>query len=288
MRSYLPDFDLATPGTLAGVLSFMAMGEGWRPIAGGTDLMVLLNAGKLAWKRFVAIDGIPELRGVHSGGSGMLIGAATTFTEIRESELLREQYPLLGLAASWTGGVANQNRGTLGGNIANASPAADSAPALLAYNAELVLLSKAGSRKLSYADFHTGYKQMALREDELIAAIQLPAPPDRPTHYGRKVGTRKAQAISKVCLAGLGSKSGETLRHVRIALGSVAPYPLRCRKTEATLEGQPLNEEVIDRAEQKLREELLPITDIRSTAEYRTAVACNLLREFLGRVREQA
>lgn len=278
MRSYLPEFDLVTPPTMPQALGLLASGEGWRPIAGGTDLMVLMNAGKLDHSRLVAVDRFPELRGIAETESHISIGAATTFTEIREHAALREHFPLLPQAASWSGGVANQNRGTLGGNIANASPAADSLPALLVYEAELLLVSVSGSRTIPYRNFHTGYKQMALNADELIAQIHLLKPSGRTVHHGRKVGTRKAQAISKVCIAATGN-TGE--RRFRLAFGSVAPIPLRCVRTEELLTNDKLTSALIREAERVLSSEISPITDIRSTSGYRTTVACNLLREFL-------
>jgi CO/xanthine dehydrogenase FAD-binding subunit len=194
---------------------------------------------------------------------------------------LRAEFPLLCLAASWTGGVANQNRGTLGGNIANASPAADSAPPLLAYDASLRLRSLQGERNIAYRDFHTGYKQMQLSRGELITTIHLPRKFAGWKHYARKVGARKAQAISKVCLNGLLQLQGRTVTGVAIALGSVAPTPIRCAVAETELLGQEISPEIIDRAKSALSAEIKPIDDVRSTAHYRAQVARNLLGEFL-------
>ena len=182
-------------------------------------------------------------------------------------------------AASETGGLAIQNRGTLGGNIANASPAADSPPALLAYNAELELLSVRGSRWVPYQSFHTGYKQMIMQPDELLARIRLPRLWPDLQHYYRKVGTRKAQAISKVCLAAAAKVNEGTIDHVRIALGSVAPIPLRCLKTEDTLRGDA-ERGSIENAKAELAREIVPIDDIRSTKDYRLRVSLNLLEDF--------
>ncbi len=184
-------------------------------------------------------------------------------------------------AASETGGLAIQNRGTLGGNIVNASPAADSPPALLAYNAELELLSVHGSRWVPYQGFHTGYKQTIMQPDELLARIRLPRLWPDVHHYYRKVGTRKAQAISKVCLAATARVNDGTLDHIRIALGSVAPIPLRCRKTEDALRGAVLDEAIIKNARAELANEIVPIDDIRSTKDYRLRVSQNLLEDFL-------
>ena len=184
-------------------------------------------------------------------------------------------------AASETGGLAIQNRGTLGGNIVNASPAADSPPALLAYNAEVELLSVRGARWVPYENFHTGYKQTVMQPDELLARIRLPRPSEKLIHYYRKVGTRKAQAISKICFAATAQVSKGIVDVVRIALGSVAPVPLRCPKTEAVLQGAILDENAIAKARAELSREILPIDDIRSTRDYRLKVSLNVLEDFL-------
>jgi len=172
--------------------------------------------------------------------------------------------------------------GTVGGNIANASPAADTPPALLAYGAEVELVSSEGARRVPYANFHTGYKQTVMRADELIAAVLLPRPREGARHFYRKVGTRRAQAISKVCFAALAEVEGGSLAGVRIALGSVAPVVLRCRRTEDVLRGRRLDEDLIKAAAEEIGREVTPIDDVRSTARYRTRVAQNLLREFLS------
>jgi CO/xanthine dehydrogenase FAD-binding subunit len=184
-------------------------------------------------------------------------------------------------AASETGGLAIQNRGTLGGNIINASPAADSPPALLAYDAEIELLSTAGSRWLPYHGFHTGYKQMLIGPNELLARVRMPRNTRNATHYYRKVGTRKAQAISKVCLAAFGKLEDDQISDIKIALGSVAPIVVRCVQTENALRGQTPDTEIIKSACTMLEREISPIDDIRSTADYRLQVAKNLLTDFL-------
>ncbi|HET6344472.1 MAG TPA: FAD binding domain-containing protein, partial [Myxococcota bacterium] len=161
------------------------------------------EAGKLEHRQFFSIGHLKELRGVGESDGGVRVGALTTYTDVRRSELLRRLFPMLGQAARETGGIAIQNRGTVGGNIANASPAADTPPALLVYGAEVELVSSEGTRRVPYAEFHTGYKQTVMRADELIAAVLLPRPREGARHFYRKVGTRRAQAISKVCFAAL-------------------------------------------------------------------------------------
>ncbi len=177
--------------------------------------------------------------------------------------------------------MAIQNRGTLGGNIINASPAADSPPALLVYDAEIELISQRGVRWLPYYGFQTGYKQMQMATDELLRAIRLPRRTEKWRQYYRKVGTRKAQAISKVCFAGAALVENGTIRDMRIALGSIAPFVLRAVKTEGALRGRSVTPTMIAAAKEILAREIAPIDDIRSTAHYRLRVAQNLLEEFL-------
>jgi CO/xanthine dehydrogenase FAD-binding subunit len=282
MRAYVPAYQLASPANLAEALDLLAADDGtWKPFAGGTDLMVLLEAGKLPHLNYLNIWNLKELRGIEVTGQTVTLRALTTYTDVQAHPVLRAEFPMLCQAAKETGGIAIQNRGTIGGNIANASPAADSPPALLAYDAELELISKSGARKIPYSKFHRGYKQMDLRADELLSAIHLPRSKQTRRHYYRKVGTRKAQAISKVCFAGVAEIEHDTLTHIRIALGSVAPIPIRCEKTEAALINQPLNDETIRLGMDALASEIAPIDDIRSTRDYRLRVSLNLLQDFL-------
>ena len=283
MRAYVPSYQLVSPTSLAEALEALSQNDGaWKPFAGGTDLMVLLEAGKLPHQNYVNIWNFRELRGIEVSDEYVTLGALTTYTEVQAHSTLREEFPMLCQAARETGGIAIQNRGTLGGNIVNASPAADSPPALLAYDAELELISKAGARRIPYSRFHSGYKQMDLRTDELLRAIRLPRMSDR-FHYYRKVGTRKAQAISKVCFAGVIRIVDGRVAHIRIALGSVAPIPIRCERTEASLQDQPLNSEAILLGASTMSSEIVPIDDIRSTRDYRLRVSLNLLQDFLSR-----
>jgi CO/xanthine dehydrogenase FAD-binding subunit len=281
LKSYVPEYDLLIARNLHAALGFLGNGEGWRPLAGGTDLMVLLNSGKLVPTRLVSIRDIPELQAIEINEESITLGAAVTFTAIRQHPVLRREFPLLCQAASWTGGIANQNRGTLGGNIVNASPAADSPPALLAYDATVSCVSLRGERTLPYREFHTGYKQMRLDPDELLYKIHLPRRFAGWKQYSRKVGARKAQAISKVCLNALCLVDGDAVKDVRISVGSVAPVPLRCTATEQSLLGCELSPDTVACAKTVLRSEIVPIDDIRSTAMYRAQVAENLLGEFL-------
>src|SRR6266478_5943307 len=285
MRAYVPSYDLVSPASLGEALDFLARDDQWQPFAGGTDLMVLLEAGKLPHKNYLNIWNLKELRGVEVTDQQVTLGALTTYTEVQQEKVLQQEFPMLCQAASETGGLAIQNRGTLVGNIVNASPAADSPPALLVYDAELELVSLNQSRWLPYHGFHTGYKEMVIRPDELLTRIRLPRRMEKLRHYYRKVGTRKAQAIAKVCFAGTAQVRDETIEDLRIALGSVTPVPLRCVKTEDALRGSELNQATIDRARAVMADEIVPIDDIRSTSNYRHKVSLNLLADFLQQLR---
>lgn len=283
MRGNIPQFDLLAPKTLDEVLSRLQSEPGvWRPFAGGTDLMVVLEAGHLKHTRYLSLWGIPGLSEIQVSDSEVRIGALATYTDVLEHPVLAKEFPNLGAAARETGAIAIQNRGTVGGNIANASPAADTPPSLLIYEASLELLSKSGTRVVPYLEFHTGYKTTVMRADEIIRSVILPRTTQGLTHYYRKVGTRKAQAISKVCFSGVIQKKGDQILDLRMGLGSVAATPVRAQKTEAFLRGKRLESQLVSGAQAVLAQEITPIDDIRSNREYRLQVAKNLLAEFLG------
>jgi CO/xanthine dehydrogenase FAD-binding subunit len=285
LRAYLPSYELKAPRDLGEALGWMAREQGaWKPFAGGTDLMVLLEAGKLPHRNFLSIWKLSELRGIEATSEQVTIGALSTYTDVRRSEIFAREFPLLCRAAAETGGIATQNRGTLGGNIANASPAADSPPALQVYDAELELVSAGGARWVAYQDFHKGYKQMELRSDELIRRIRMPRAMIGWKHYYRKVGTRRAQAISKVCFAGAARVESGRIAEARIALGSVAPTVIRARETENLLRGEKPTPAILAAAQEALGREIAPIDDMRSSAKYRRRVAQNLVAEFLEAV----
>src|ERR1035438_2830530 len=286
MRSNPADYELIAPATLQAVVALLALKPGqWLPIAGGTDVMVQYAAGSLQARKLVSIWNLPELRGIQISPEEIRMGAGCTYSELREHKIIAREFALLASAARWTGGIANQNRGTLGGNIVNASPAADSLPALLVYEAELILVSVRGECRVPYLDFHSGYKKMGLAPDELIRAICLKRKFSGYLHYSRKVGARNAQAISKVCIAALGRLRGGVIGgaidDVRIALGSVAPVPLRLTEVERIAKGKSVEPELIQLARKMTTVAIQPIDDIRSTARYRSAVAANLVAEFL-------
>jgi len=286
MRAHPAEFELVAPGTLPRVLSLLAEDPGrWQPIAGGTDLMVEYSAGILRARKLVSIWNLPELRQIEVSEDEIRIGAASTYADLQRHEVVKREFALLVAAANWTGGVANQNRGTIGGNIVNASPAADSLPALLVYEAELILASAQGERRVPYHGFHLDYRQTQLLPTELIRAICLKPRFSEYYSQARKVGARNAQAISKVCLAALGRSTGGVVRDVRLAMGSVAPVPLRLRETERMLRGQILDARLTEAARKAVAAEVRPIDDIRSTQRYRAAVAGNLVANFLEQLR---
>lgn len=286
MRAHPSDYQLVAPGSLSAVLSLLASEPGsWLPIAGGTDLMVQYAAGKLAPGKLVSIWNLPELRSIKVLPGEIQIGGGCTYTELRQHEQITREFPLLSSAASWTGGIANQNRGTLGGNIVNASPAADSLPALLVYDAELLLVSARGERRLPYAGFHIGYRKTQLAPGELVQAVCLKRRFSRYDAHARKVGARNAQAIAKVCMAALAWLAGGVVEDIRLAMGSVAPVPMRLHETERAVKGRRIDRELLQLASRTAAQEIRPIDDIRSTARYRAAVAGNLVAEFLERLR---
>jgi len=281
MRTWLRGYEFRQPADLDAALRLLASEPGaWRPFAGGTDLMVLLDAGKLPHRRYVNLWGLAGLRGIEVTEDGVTLGALTTYTDVLRHPVVQAEFPLLCQAASETGGVATQNRGTIGGNIANASPAADTPPALLVYDAELEVLSVRGARRVAYDRFHRGYKVMDLAPDEIVGRIRIPRRPRGWHEVYRKVGTRRAQAISKVCFAAALDVHDGAVRDVRIACGSVAPTVVRCRHVEAAIRGRRL-ESAVASAVSQLRRDITPIDDVRSTAYYRQRVAQNLLTAFL-------
>ena len=274
MRTAVSPLVLLQPRSVREALRMLCDEGPLTPLAGCTDLYVGLNAGALADRRFLNVWGLDALRGIDvRGGIGvrggvLRIGALTTYSEVLRSAHVRRRLPMLAAAARTIGAVQVQNRGTLGGNIANASPAGDTLPVLAAADALVELRSLDGTRKVPFTEFYTGYRASVRRPDELITAIEVPRVEG--AQWFRKVGTRAAQSISKVVLAGVRADSP------RIALGSVAPIVVRARRTENALaSGASIAE-----AQQMLQQDISPIDDIRSTAAYRREVAARLLAQF--------
>jgi xanthine dehydrogenase small subunit len=271
---------VASPHSLAEAYALLA-DDAWRPIAGGTDLMVQIT-GEIGEPpaRLLDLWRLHELRGIRSEGDALEIGALVTYTEIRGSPLVLERLPALAEAAATIGAAQIQNRGTIGGNVVNASPAGDTLPVLLAADADMLLGSARGRRSIPATGFWTGYRVTARAVDELLLGIRLPLPAERRVRF-RKVGTRRAQAISKVVMALSYREDGGVWRDVRVALGSVAPTPIRAAETERVLEGAAPRETVADHAAATLARELRPIDDVRSTADYRRAVSARVLHRLL-------
>ena len=285
---------IETPGTLAeafAVLSTSTAADPITPIAGGTDVMVRIN-GEIGEppERMLDLSRLDGLRGIAVDGTAVVLGALTTYTEVRGSGVCREHLPALVEASATIGAAQIQNRGTLGGNIANASPAGDTLPVLLALDAAIVVGGPRGERSIAADDFWVAYRRTALAPDELILRIRIPLAGGREARF-RKVGTRRAQAISKVVMvlswreagaAGGGLASGAAAwDDVRLALGSVADRPIRARATEASLTGAGPTPETADAAAAALAAEIEPIDDVRSTADYRRAVAARVLHRMI-------
>jgi CO/xanthine dehydrogenase FAD-binding subunit len=268
MRTPISSLSLLRPRTLADALAMLRDEGPVTPIAGCTDVYVGLQFGTVAERRFIDLWPIEELRGIHATASDIRLGALTTFSQLSASPIIRRRLPMLVAASREVGGRQIQNRGTLGGNIANASPAGDSLPVLAAANAVIVLQSASAERRVPFTAFYTGYRASVRRADELIDSIEIPRVEGK--QYWRKVGTRRAQAISKVMCAAVRGPA------VTIALGSVAPTVIRLPRTEQVLSAGGS----LEAAQQALDAEIAPIDDIRSTAPYRRAVSANLLRDF--------
>jgi xanthine dehydrogenase small subunit len=251
------------------------------PVAGCTDLMVRGPEALHRMDRVIDLLGIPELHGIYEVDGGLEIGAATTFTKIRNSALIRAAFPSLVDAAGQVGGWQIQNRATLGGNLANASPAGDSLPVLLALDAVVIAAGRQGLREIPYSAFHTGYRKTALTQGEIIVRIRLPHLPEGSVQVFRKVGTREAQAISKVVVALAGRVADGRITDLHLAAGSVAAVPVRLRAAEEAVRGLAPGEEAADRAGREAAGEVQPIDDVRSTAEYRRFALERVVRRMV-------
>lgn len=277
--------EVVTPASLAEALAFLSerAGEGWQPFAGGTDLMVHFNYGQETASRWVDLSRLRgELASIDDEGELVRIGGMATMTELRHSTLLSRACPMIGAAASTVGAIQIQNRATVAGNIANASPAGDTLPVWLALDAEIELASSSGRRVVPYRDFTPAYRKTVRRSDELVTAVLFRSPPAECRQVFRKVGTRAAQAISKVVMAAIAAPATGPYEDVRLAFGSMGPVPTRVPAAEAAARGRPVSSDTGERAAAALATDLAPIDDVRSTAEYRMHVAGNLVRAFLA------
>jgi CO/xanthine dehydrogenase FAD-binding subunit len=271
-----------SPVTLEEAYAALAeRGAAIKVIAGGTDVMVLLNARALEAPEFLDIWRIDEMRGITDEGSAIRIGALTTFTQLIRSPIIREHVPALALASRTVGAIQIQNRGTIGGNIVNASPAGDSLPVLAAYASHIEIGSARGVRRIEYDKFHTGYCSTALAPDELVLAVLMPKLTGEEQDFFWKVGTRRAQSISKTVMAARAKISNGLIESMAIGVGSVAPTVVRARQTESLLTGARLAPDIIEEARLGIAREIEPITDLRSTEHYRRTVTGNVLAKFL-------
>ena len=269
MKTALSSLEMRRAMSLGEALAILR-DEERMPIAGGTDVYVGLNFGTLPARRFLDIWAIDELRRISVTEDRLVLGALVTYTAMMRSADVAQRLPMMIEAARQVGGRQIQNRGTVGGNIANGSPAGDSLPVLAAADAVVVVRSATDERRIPLTAFYTGYRASVLQRGEMIVAVEVPRVNGR--QWFRKVGTRAAQAISKVVVAGVRGDS------TAIAVGSVAPTIVRLTGTERAFDaGQSL-----DGAMTALRAEVRPIDDIRSTAEYRLRVTENLVRRFWG------
>ncbi len=272
-----------SPADLEAALALLVdHGDALTIIAGGTDLMVHGNPAMATADPILNIWELDELRGIDEEGEWLVIGALTSYTEIIQSSLVQRYLPALVASAKTVGALQIQNRGTLGGNLGNASPAADTPPVLLAAEGEVALISQAGARWVPLDDFFLGYRSIDRRPDELVGWVRCRKKADNEHDWYRKVGPRLAQAISKVVLGGrLRVTNNGEVASARLAAGSVAPTTIRLRKTEAVLCGQPLSESLAIEAGRTAAQEVQPIDDIRSTANYRSTVTNNLVRRWI-------
>ena len=275
-------FTAQSPTLLAEVFSLLSeRGRAMKVIAGGTDLMVLANAHMLEATDFLDIWSVDELRGITDDGETLRIGALTTYTQLIKSELIQRHAPSLVAASRTIGAIQIQNRGTIGGNIVNASPAGDSLPVLAAYDAEVEIGSVRGTRRVPFNQFYIGYRRSVLEPDELVVAVRIPKLKAGEVDFFWKVGTRRAQAISKTVMAAKARVDNQRINSISIAVGSVAPTVIRAPQTESLLRGSVLTNPLMDDARKMIAQEIAPITDLRSTEHYRRTVTGNVLVKFL-------
>lgn len=268
------------PRNLKEALQARADHPDWLAIAGCTDLMVGA-AGRPRPMGLIDLFGLSELVGVRRSEDDLVIGAATPYAQILTNPDVQRHLPALAACVREIGAAQIQARGTMGGNVGTSSPVGDTLPVLLAHDARVRVASSAKERVLPYREFCTGYRTTALGPDELITAIEIPVPTAATRTWWRKVGTRRAQSISKVMGAFTAQLEGGKLSGCRVAFGAVADRPVRLETVEGVLEGAHAGAEVADAAAEAVRGSITPIDDVRSSADYRRFVASNLVRRFV-------
>jgi len=282
----LPEFEYIKPKTVQETASLLAEhGEDAKIFAGGTDLLVLMRSKVVKPKYLIDVKGVKELRELsHDEASGLKIGAAVTLNEIIELDVVRERFGALWSAANSLADPTLRNRATLAGNICNASPASDAAPALLVLNAEIDVVGKEGERTIPIQEFFTGVKRTSLKPGEFVKAVRIPNPPDGAKGDYLKWGRTRGEDLAVVGVAALVGNSDKKL--MRIALSSVAPTPLLVKEAEKIPEESDSVEEQIEKAVSIVTEKVCPITDVRCCKEYRTHMAGVLTRRILRKLLE--
>jgi len=292
--SRLRAFEYHAPTSLNEAISLLQEhGEAARPLAGGTDLVVQMkeNATKFAAPaHIVSLLRVPELGGIEfSESEGLRIGAGATMAQVADSPIIRERYRAIAEGAALVGSIQTMNMATVGGNLCNAAPSADIAPPLLAFEAEAVIVGPSGRRKLVLEEFFLGPGKTALAADELLAEVRVPLPPPGSGSAYDRHTPRKQMDIAVVGVAAALTMAGERIERARVALGAVAPTPVRAPQAEAALEGQAPSDELFARAADVSAAECSPIADLRGSAEFRRHIVRvmtkRMLREALDRAR---
>lgn len=275
--------DFIKPENLKELLDAIDAHPDYLILAGGTDICVLLNSNQIDPDGIISIWGINELRGIKEEKNHISIGALTTHTEIANHPAIKKHLPALIMSCKQIGARQIQNRGTIGGNIINASPAGDTLPVLLAAEAIIGVQSRNSKKEIPFEKLYTGYRQTSLKDNEIITSIKIPKFSKNYKSHFIKIGTRKAQSISKV-MGGLVTQiNNGKINEIKIALGCVGPTPLRLKKTEKFLYGKKLNEKNIREAALIASKEVTPITDIRSTEKYRKHISGIIVKRLLGK-----
>jgi carbon-monoxide dehydrogenase medium subunit len=286
-------FEDHAPTTLDEALSLLQQhGEGARPLAGGTDLVVQMkeNATKFAApSHIISLLRVPDLGGIEfSENEGLRIGAGVSMMEVAQSPIIRDHYAAIAEGAALVGSIQTMNMATVGGNLCNAAPSADIAPPLLAFDAEAVILGPSGRRSLPLEEFFFGPGKTALAPDELLAEVRVPVTPAGTGSAYARHTPRKQMDIAVVGVAAALTLSGDRIERARVALGAVAPTPVRARQAEAVLEGQTLSDEVVARAADAATNECSPISDVRGSAEFRRHIVRVMTERMLQQATERA
>ena len=266
----LPEFQYLVPESLQEACTLLGQhGPGAMVLAGGSDLLVKMKSGRVKPSCLVSLRRLAELKGIrHQPGVGVVMGARATLNELLASPVLRERYASVCSAAGTMAGYQTRSTGTLGGNLVNAVPSADLPPILIALDAQVRIVGSAGERLVALENFFLGPGKTVLSPGEILAQVIIPDQTTTGSHY-IKFGLRQAEALAVVGVASAVTVDGDTVREVRIALGAVAPTPLRARQAEDILRGQKVSQELIERAGKLAAAASRPISDIRGGAEYR-------------------